>query len=49
MVKVVIEYPSDYKGNRFFEQGQEVECSEEVAKQFEAIGIVKKGKADKEK
>lgn len=44
MVIVKIEYPKDYKFERFFANGTEVEVSEELKAQFIEIGIVKDDK-----
>lgn len=47
-VKVVIEYPKDWKGERFFQEGVEQEVSKECALHFTELGIIKGAKKAKD-
>lgn len=44
LIKVKISYPKDYSKKKFFEEGSIQHVSEELAKQFEELGIAKRTK-----
>lgn len=44
LIKVKISYPKDYSKKKFFEEGSIQHVSEELAEQFEELGIAKRTK-----